>query len=59
MTKQRAEEILLAYACCSFTTTNNKLCQKCPWNETDDCENTTIDERLISEAVNILREERV
>ena len=52
MNKERAKDIIMAYACCSFTTDCNNLC---PWNETSDCTNTTIDEEEIVEAMNILR----
>ena len=60
MTKERAMEIIMAHACCSFVTTKNNLCEKCPWNETKDCdaENnsyTRIDENAIIEVMNVLR----
>lgn len=57
MDKERAIDIVKAHACCTFTTVNNKLCEKCPWNETDDCENTAINEAVIIEAMNVLRGE--
>lgn len=51
MDKQRARDILFVHACCSFTNIENKLCEKCPWNDTEDCEKTMIDEKLITEAI--------
>lgn len=62
MDKERAKEILMAHACCSFATTNNELCKKCPWNNTNDCDiedgvYTKIDEKVIIEAMRVLRGE--
>lgn len=51
MNKKRAKEIILAHACCSFTNIENKLCEKCPWNNKEDCEKTMIDVKLITEAI--------
>lgn len=55
MNKQRAREILLTHACCSFTNIKNNLCAMCPWNKTEDCEKTQITEELIIEAINTLK----
>ena len=55
MDKQRARDILKAYACCSFTNIENKLCMLCPWNNTEDCENTAINEEVIIKAMNTLK----
>ena len=57
MNKDRAIQILMAHACCSFTTEENKLCVKCPWNETKDCEETVINEAVIIETMSVLRGE--
>lgn len=51
MDKQRAKEIILAHACCSFATRENKLCIMCPWNNTEDCDETIINEKAIVEAI--------
>lgn len=55
MDKKRAKEILMVHACCSFTNIQNNLCLLCPWNDTNDCENTVINEEVIIEAVNTLK----
>ena len=55
MDKQRARDILKAHACCSFTNIENKLCMLCPWNDTEDCDNTAINEEVIIEAINTLK----
>ena len=52
--KKRAEEILMANACCYYANYDNKLCQKCPWCETEDCAKTTINEKLIIEAIDAM-----
>ena len=54
MNKQRAKEIAMAHACCSFTKVENKLCLLCPWNRTNDCKNTLIDEEVIIKAMETL-----
>lgn len=51
MDKKRAKEILMVHACCSFTNIQNNLCLLCHWNDTNDCENTAINEEVIIEAV--------
>lgn len=55
MDKQRARDILKAHACCSFTNIENKLCMLCPWNDTEDCDNTAINEEVIIKAMNTLK----
>ena len=55
MDKQRARDILKAHACCAFTNMENKLCLLCPWNDTEDCENTVINEEVIINAMNTLK----
>ena len=55
MDKQRARDILKAHACCSFANIENNLCQLCPWNNTDDCKNTGINEKIIIETMNTLK----
>lgn len=55
MDKQRARDILLAHSCCSFANIENGLCMMCPWNNTYDCEFTTINEDMIIEAINTLK----
>lgn len=55
MDKERAKEILKVHACCSFTSNKNKLCMLCPWNNTYDCEFTTINEETIIKAMKILK----
>lgn len=55
MNKKRAKEIILAHACCSFATRENKLCMMCPWNNTEDCDETIINEEVIIEAINTLK----
>ena len=55
MDKQRARDILKAHACCSFTNIKNKLCILCPWNDTEDCDNTAINEEVIIKAMNTLK----
>lgn len=55
MDKQRARDILKAHACCSFTNIENKLCMLCPWNDTEDCESTVINEEVIIKAMNTLK----
>ena len=55
MDKQRARDILKVHACCSFTNIENNLCQLCPWNNTDDCNNTAINEEVIIKAINTLK----
>ena len=55
MDKKRAKEIILAHACCSFATRENKLCIMCPWNNTEDCDETIINEKVIIEAINTLK----
>lgn len=55
MDKKRAKEILKVHACCSFTNMKNKLCMLCPWNMTNDCKNTIINEELIIKAMNTLK----
>lgn len=54
MNKQRAKEIVMTHACCSFTNTGNKLCLLCPWNRTNDCKNTLIDEETVIKAMEAL-----
>ena len=55
MDKQRARDILKAHACCSFANIENGLCMMCPWNNTYDCEFTTINEETIIKAMKILK----
>ena len=55
MDKQRAKEILIVHACCSFATRENKLCMMCPWVDTEDCDETIINEEVIIEAINTLK----
>ena len=55
MDKEGAKEILKVHACCSFTSNKNKLCMLCPWNNTYDCEFTTINEETIIKAMKILK----
>lgn len=55
MDKQRAREILMVHACCSFTNIENKLCMMCPWNNTEDCDNTVMNEELVVKAINTLK----
>lgn len=55
MDKQRAKEIVLAHSCCSYSTEENKLCMMCPWVDTEDCDETIINEKVIIEAINTLR----
>ena len=55
MDKQRARDILLAHSCCSFTNIKNGLCMMCPWCDTEDCKNATINEEIIIEAINTLK----
>lgn len=55
MDKQKARDILKAHACCSFTNIENKLCMFCPWNDTEDCESTVINEEVIIKAMNTLK----
>lgn len=55
MDKQRARDILKVHACCSFTNKENNLCMMCPWNNTDDCIDTVMDEELIIKAINTLK----
>lgn len=55
MDKQRARDILKAHACCSFTNMSNNLCMFCPWNGTEDCDKTVINEEVIIKAMNTLR----
>lgn len=54
MDKEKAKETLLAYACCSFSSTKNKLCEKCPWYEKNECSINVFNEETIVEAVNVL-----
>ena len=55
MDKQRARDILKAHACCTFANMENNLCMSCPWSNTDDCDNTRINEELITKAINTLK----
>lgn len=55
MDKQRVRDILKAHACCSFANIENKLCMLCPWNDTEDCESTVINEEVIIKAMNTLK----
>ena len=55
MDKQRARDILLAHSCCSFANIKNGLCMMCPWNNTYDCEFTTINDETIIKAMKILK----
>ena len=53
MDQKRAMDILLAYACCN---SNNK-CDDCPWNKTEDCENTSF-LSVLDDAVNVILNSR-
>lgn len=55
MDKKRANQVLVAHACCSFNNNNNYLCLMCPWHKTDDCKFTAINEEIVNEAINELR----
>lgn len=53
MTKNEALNTLIAHGCC---VSDFSMCNKCPWNHTDDCKNTNFSD-IIEEAVNIMLEE--
>ena len=49
MSKEEALNILLANACCTL----GNICDKCPWNMTDDCKDTNIT-YVLEKAINII-----
>ena len=53
MTKNEALNTLIAHVCC---VSDFGMCNKCPWDHTDDCRNTNFSD-VIEEAINIMLEE--
>ena len=53
MTKNEALNTLIAHGCC---VSDFGMCNKCPWNHTDNCRDTKCSD-VIEEAVNIMLEE--
>lgn len=49
MNREEALDVLIAHACCSYLS----LCDKCPWNGTDNCENTSFSE-VLEEAISVI-----
>lgn len=55
MDKKKALDILIANACCTYS--NSEMCEKCPWNHTEDCKNTNFSD-VIYEAINTMLEDK-
>ena len=55
MTKNEALNTLIAHGCC-VSVSDFSMCNKCPWNHTDNCRDTNFSD-VIEEAVNIMLEE--
>ena len=53
MSREEALDILLANACCTL----DDICDKCPWNMTDNCRDTNFTD-VIEEAVNVILEDK-
>lgn len=53
MSREEALDILLANACCTL----GDICDKCPWNMTDNCRDTNFTD-VIEEAVNVILEDK-
>ena len=49
MSRKEALDILLANVCCTL----GDICDKCPWNMTDNCRDTNCRD-VILEAVNVI-----
>ena len=53
MSREEALDILLANACCTL----GDICDKCPWNMTDNCRDTNFTD-VIEEAANVILEDK-
>ena len=47
----KLENILLAHACCSFTNTNNAICELCPFHNTKQCERADFTEQAMIKVI--------
>ena len=55
MGKKEALDILIANACGTYS--DFTMCNKCPWNHTDDCRDTNFSD-VIEEAINMILEDK-
>ena len=53
MDKKTALQVLIAHGCC---VSDFSMCNKCPWNHTDDCRDTNFSD-VIEEAIEVILEE--
>lgn len=59
MRTNKLENILLAHACCSFTNTNSKICELCPFNNKEECEKTSFSEDAMISVIKEFRRKEV
>ena len=52
MDKKTALQVLIAHGCC---VSDFSMCNKCPWNHTDDCRDTNLS-AVIEEAIDTILE---
>ena len=48
----KLENILLAHSCCSFTNTNNTICELCPYYNSEECEEANFSEAAM---INVIK----
>ena len=55
MKVNKLENVLLAHACCTFTNTNNRICELCPFHNKKECEKADFSETSM---INVIKEFR-
>ena len=52
----KLENILLAHSCCSFTNTNNTICELCHYYNSEECEKANFSEAAM---INVIKKYKI